>query len=212
MTETRALAIVDFDDIEAKTDRDWSVGALGLTVHGKPSFESSERLGFQLSVLHEGLPWAMGDFLNYIEDRFGEQASQIIDAEHFEESTLKVYRWVAAKVPSENRCGLPMTFGHHQVVAALSPKQQRHWLDVATTDEKGSWSIAKLKAAIRSGSDIEPTSWIVQAVCETAEKRQSAVAKLESIGLTVKVIDRHVRKQAGVTVRLKRKKKGAKKR
>ena len=209
---SRSIAIVDFDDIEAKTDRDWSVGPLGLTVHGKPSFESSERLGFQFSVLHEGLAWAIGDFLNYIEDRFGEQASQIVDVERFEESTIKVYRWVASKVPFENRRGLPMTFGHHQAVAALQPKQQRHWLNLAATDEKGPWKIEKLKAAIKSGSDIEPTSWIVQAVCETTEKRQSAVAKLESIGLSVKVIDRHTKKKTDVTARPKRAKKGAKKR
>ena|SRR3990167_393806 len=212
LIEPSALVVVGSD---IAIDQDWTVGPCGLIVHGQPSFESAESLSFKFSVLHEGLAWAIGDFLNYAEDRFGERASQIVDAEHFEESSLKVYRWVAAKVSFENRRGLPMTFGHHQVVAGLVPKQQQYWLDQATSGIDGPWTVAKLKAAIRDGSDLAATSWIVQAICDTAEKRKSAVAKLESIGLTVKVIDRHEKKKTrktAVTARARRRPRRTKKR
>jgi hypothetical protein len=121
----------------------------GLVVHGAPSLEEWEGVGEMLQRLHKATPWALGDWLNYGEDHYGEAFSQALAASGLELQTLKNYKWVAGKIePSRRRDVLP--FALHAEVASLPVEQQNEWLDKA---EAEGMTRSELRSAIAGHSD-----------------------------------------------------------
>ena len=164
----------------------------GLLVTGEPDFDTCAGFGEMLRTFEVGLQFAIGDYARYVEGRFGEQASQILDATGWAEATLRVYTWVSGKVPAENRMvDRGLSFKHHMAVAGLSPSQQRKWLDHALGNGDGEpWSVNRLTAAVKAGADVTPTAWLVLATC-TSERQQSKVMKLlELEGVACKTMER----------------------
>src|SRR5262245_57036274 len=96
----------------------------GLKINGHPALKDCEGFGYQLSTLDRALQFAIGDFILYLEETFGEQASQIIDpAWGWSEESLRVYRWVAKQVPPAVRQPR-LNYNHHKLVARLKGAQQ----------------------------------------------------------------------------------------
>jgi len=61
--------------------------------------------------------WALGDLYLYAEDRFGEQAAQLVDASRLRPKTLQNFVYVCRRLPRPKRIdGLP--FSHHAAAAA----------------------------------------------------------------------------------------------
>lgn len=167
----------------------------GLEVRGSPPFEACEALWAALRTLECSLQFAVGDAVNDFEGRWGERASQIIDASGLSLSSVKVYAWVAKQVPSQNRMiDRGLSFAHHLACAALPHAEQRSWLTQALGNGGGQWSVSRLKAAIREGSDLEPSAWFVIVTCDSEAKQQKVLAKLESDGLTCKAVERRKKK------------------
>jgi hypothetical protein len=115
----------------------------------KPTFEECENAAKSLQKVHNSLAWWLGDLIGITESLFSEEASQIIDAENFSESTVRVYRYVAKQVPPKNRT-YAQSFSHAQVVAPLKADEQRKWLERSRQED---WSVAKLKTELLASTE-----------------------------------------------------------
>jgi hypothetical protein len=104
-----------------------------------------------LSLLERATNWARGDFINYLDERFGEAASQYLSASDYEDSSLAVYAWCARAYRLEDRHPA-LTPSHHRVVAAAPEADRSKWLELAAADN---WTVAQLRQAYleRQGKD-----------------------------------------------------------
>lgn len=169
-------------ELEPYTFGAFTFSAAGLSVVGTPPIEEWDAVGHMLAVQVRGLQFMVGDWLRIGETLYGERAAQVIDARHWSESTVRAYRWVAEKVPAENRMLDRLDYAHHQAVAALAPREQKAWLKRACGDGEGRWTVPRLKAAIRNGSEPTETGWYVVVECASAAKRDALRKKLELEG------------------------------
>jgi hypothetical protein len=164
-------------------NRSFLVHEDGLEIQEPPTFNEWADMGHVLSLFQKGLAWAVGDWLNYGEQHFGERSSQAIDSRHFSEETLRVYRWVAKQVPRERRIA-SLSFKHHMIVASLPPPRQAAWL---TRAHERSLSTSELHYSIRTEgeADLSLALWLVVRCSDKADLENLKV-ELESKGRVVK--------------------------
>jgi hypothetical protein len=161
------------------------VDSVGLSKHGAITVTGGERVRNVLLKIYSGLNYWIGDHVRAIEGAFGEEASQVIDHQAYEsagisESTLKNMKWVAERVPDENRRIAP-SWSHAQAVAALRPDQQRKFLEQARAED---WSVPKLKTQIAMSTE-EGKSRLVYLLivdCATEAKLEKLAGDLEREG------------------------------
>lgn len=154
----------------------------GLEIQRSPTYEAWAEMGHVFALAHKALPFAIGDWLNFGEDRFGEEASQAVDVSHFSEETLKVYRWVSKQIPMERR--FPnLTFKHHMVVAGMPEARQRTWLGKASI---GEWSVATLQREIRDAVEDGETKWWLVVGCKDHADLEKLKSEMESSGRSCK--------------------------
>lgn len=150
-----------------------------------------EEFGELLRTFERTLAFVIGDWINELEDRFGEESSQLIDATGWSESTVRVYSWTAKKVRAELRMiDAGLSYKHHQIVAALPPSQQKHWLTQALGNGEGPWPVSRLEKAIKSGEDLLPTKWFVVVECKDASDQAALLKQLELNGRSCKTLER----------------------
>lgn len=167
----------------------------GLAVNGAPSFDAFEALGETLRTLEKSIQFAVGDFFREVEARFGERASQLLDATAWSEQTIRTYRWTAKNVAPQTRRMDVLTYSHHQVVAKLAPAAQKRWLDRAAEGEERQgvqepWTVSHLQKAIKAGADPVITAWYVVTGCDTEAKRDELQKELERRGFQCKATER----------------------
>jgi len=188
-----ATAMTVTEQIEAvPIVRGFKASVNGLIIEGQPSFAQWEKAGTTLRVIERGIQFAIGDFLNYGEDRYGEDASQVIDAESgWSLKTIAVYRWLAARIAPERRRMDRLGIRHHLMVAALSPSKQEQWLTRAANDgEDDPWTVKRLSDAIESNEDLPVTAYWVLVLATSAADQHVLQAALEAQGRTVKALMR----------------------
>ncbi len=175
----------------------FTFSATGISVSGKPPIEEWTAVGEMLAVQVRGIQFQVGDWLNIGEKLYGEMASQAIDARNWSEGTVRTYLWVSKNVPLENRRD-DLTFAHHQIVAGLSPSDQKRWLKQAATDDPAKpWTVARLKAAIDDGGDLSTSAWFVLVEVPDETKQVEIVKELEQRGLPCKPVERRGGRRKG---------------
>lgn len=165
----------------------------GLVVDGSPSFEDCERAGLTLVVAEKGAQFAIGDFVNYVEDRFGEQSAQIIDpGSGWSLKTVKQYAWLAKSIAPDIRRMDKLGVRHHMLVVTLSPGKQREWLNRAADPLDGDepWTVSRMAKAMLAGGDVPESAWWVQVLASSAEDQQALMQELMAKGRTVKALAR----------------------
>lgn len=184
-----ALTVVR-TDVSIRLSPHFSMTANGLEWTGRPSIEECGVVGVTLSTAERGIQFAIGDFANYVEDVFGEEASQIIDySEGWSESTLFVYKWMAKNVKLEHRRMDRLSVQHHLAVATLPEPLQTKWLTEAAADrEDRPWTVRRMKDAIRVNGDAPETGWWLQVLCQSAADQQALQTALEQQGRIVKLL------------------------
>ncbi len=85
--------------------------------------EVLHRVDVHIERANDTLKWWLGDWLNYGNGQYGEEASQAL--EQYEAESLRNFAWVADKVKLVTRV-TTLSWHHHQVVAALESKQQQY--------------------------------------------------------------------------------------
>ena len=117
----------------------------GLSITGDPSYDDWIDCGTTLRRIEGAMQFAIGDWLNYGERRWGEKYDQAITATGFDYGTLATYAWVAKQVEfSRRRENLPHSI--HRELAPLEPDQQDVWL-TRVADEH--LTVAQLRVALR---------------------------------------------------------------
>lgn len=147
-----------------------SLVGLDLTNPEMPRAEW-EDLGRKLGHLHRWTAWALGDWLNFGEALYGEEAYDSTEGAVSDRydvagrvtglaaSTLMNYASVCTRIArSRRRVELPFTV--HEAVAALEPEEQNEWLQKAVDE---GWNREDLRSAIREakglgGGDPDPPS------------------------------------------------------
>jgi len=136
-----------------------------VTEHAGPvnPFTSwADRLGEAIDDYGQA-PWRIGDLLNEGHDRFGEKYTQGVpdNVLKYNPDSLRNFMWVCSRIAPAVRRITELSFGHHQVVAAMEPELQNRWLALSVERD---WRIRDLKAAIKSlespevhsGASVEP--------------------------------------------------------
>lgn len=181
----------------------FSASVNGLIVQDNPSFEAFANVGKRLRILERASQFALGDYLNQVEDRFAEEASQIVDATEWSEKTCSSYRWLAKSIAIERRRMDRLGVAHHIEVAALSPLLQEKWLKKAADDDNElPWTVARLRQEMKAGGVLKATAFWVLVQCDNEKKQREFMAQMEKQGRICKAVVK--RERVG-----KRKKKAA---
>ena len=83
-----------------------------------PDFEDVGLLFIEILRMGESYHWSLGDLYIYAEERFGEQAAQLVDAAHVRPKTLQNILYVCRRFPKLNRVQ-GLRFSHHAAAASL---------------------------------------------------------------------------------------------
>lgn len=136
----------------------WTVGnftvtEVGLEINGEPTFEKWEAFGKTLQFLERTVQFAIGDWINYGEHRWGEKYAQAVDETGNSQGTLRNYAWASGRVNLSLRSD-KLKFNHHVLVAPLShadgtpdQERQRYYLELAVQQEL---SVARLRQIIKA--------------------------------------------------------------
>lgn len=176
----------------------FTVTPTGLRSQGDPTYAQWLEVGEMLRVMVHAVQFAVGDWMNMGEAIFPKDAQQVIDSEHWSEETVRVYKWVAEKVPPENRRTDVLSFTHHQIVAALPVAEQRRWIEEAAglgETAHTPWSSNELKRQLRTRQELtagtDPVRWLLMVECQD----EAAVEALEAVA----VERRHLYRRVPVT-------------
>lgn len=192
-----ALTFADAGEIVSLA-RGFDTTVNGLVVEGAPTFEAWSKVGAKLRVIERGAQFALGDFINYGEARFGEQASQEIDpASGWSQKTIDIYAWLARKIAREHRRMDRLGVHHHILVAGLHPEVQVQWLAKAAADtEPEPWSVARLKselalAKVVQGAQVqvETDFYLTVGPMKSGQVQSDLLDRLHSEGLTVEAYE-----------------------
>lgn len=168
---------------------DWAtLSETGLVLRKKPTYDQWDGIGELLANFERGLQFMIGDWANQGEMIFGEEASHAIDHGRFAAETLRQFRWVAERVPPENRRP-DLSFDHHVAVAALPPANQKQWLtravDAASENDGDGkpWSANRMRAEMaREGAKALTLVYLLFVDCQSADKQQQLSVELEQRG------------------------------
>lgn len=126
-----------------------SIRPTGLVIERELSISEWAVLGDRLGVLGKAIQFAIGDWLNYGEIKYGETYSQFSELTGYKVETLQNIKFVAGRVEISRRRE-SLTFAHHAEVAGLVPSEQDYWLDCA---EKEDWSSKRLRDELHPDLD-----------------------------------------------------------
>lgn len=105
----------------------------GLAVDGEPTYAEWAACGAWLRRVGACVQWAIGDWLNYGERRWGERYTEAVEATGYDYQTLRNMKAVAGGIElSRRRDNLPFTA--HAEVAGLSPEKADAVLDRAESE------------------------------------------------------------------------------
>lgn len=106
----------------------------GLVVHGSPTFEQWATFGGRLFGIKSAVQWAMGDWINYGETRWGEKYAQALDVFDLDYGYLRNLAWIASRFDLSRR-RVTLSWSHHAVTAPLETAQQDGLLLEAQTKQ-----------------------------------------------------------------------------
>jgi len=119
--------------------------AVGLVMPDDMTEDELVEIGTLLRGMENSIQWLLGDWLNRAERMWGRIYD---DVDGYTYGTLRTYASVARSVQLSIRID-KLSFAHHQLVAALSPDDQRGWLAYAL---ENNLSVAQMRKAMKGDS------------------------------------------------------------
>lgn len=128
----------------------WRLSPVGLVAPDDVTGDEYQQIGEVLLTLDSRLQWLIGDWVVYGDQwEYGETYKTLAEQFGYEVATLHNYASVCRRVHFSLR-NENLTYGHHNVVAAMTPEEQQYWLNLASIGDKGQrWSIKRLTEAIK---------------------------------------------------------------
>lgn len=102
--------------------------------------------GRRLGALGRGVPWWIGDWLQFGNERYGEKYTRASRITGYDTQTLMNMVYVASRFGPERRRP-SLSWSHHAELAALDASDQERWLDLATKERL---SVRSLRQEVRS--------------------------------------------------------------
>jgi hypothetical protein len=105
--------------------------------------------GKRLASISACVNWWIGDWLMFGVKSYGDRiqvAEDTAQAMGLNSETLRASLWVSEHVEDVRRI-TTLSWSHHREVAPLKPKDQQHWLALASENK---WSVSQLRQAIRA--------------------------------------------------------------
>jgi hypothetical protein len=141
-------AVMERAKVKSKAQEMVPIGALpqiikgvGLLIPEDTTFEVWLQAAQKLEQHHDESRYWFGDLILFAEGHFNDdQIVQLYD--QYNKDTLRKYRHVCKSIPLSRRHA-KLTFGHHEVIAALEPDEQDELLDMA---ERKKWNRDDLRA------------------------------------------------------------------
>jgi len=118
-------SLVTFDDSAVK------VSPVGLVFTGEISFDNWASIGPMLGKYSRAVAWAIGDWLNFGEAKWGEMYAQALDTTGLSLGRLRNLKYLAGAVPMTNRVST-LSLSHHEAVASFPIDRQSQLLRMAT--------------------------------------------------------------------------------
>lgn len=119
--------------------------AVSLELPRDLQYDDWASIGSRLTRLREFTNFAIGDWLCFGENKYGETYSQAATETGIPEDRLVILKYVSMHVAPERRIDRPNFWSHHREVASLDPKEQTRWLEKSAKD---GWTVKQLKEAI----------------------------------------------------------------
>lgn len=107
-----------------------------LVIGKRLTLEHALEIATSLGAMAQGHQWWIGDLLVAVDERFGEDGSQVEHALGIAPQTALNYRWVASRIQASRRRET-LTWSHHAEVARLEPGQQDAALEHAIAESLG---------------------------------------------------------------------------
>ena len=117
-------ALVAIDEAGVK------VSPVGMVIAGEITFDNWASIGPVLGEYTRAMAWAIGDWLNFGESKWGEMYAQAIDTTGLSLGRLRNLKYLAGAVPHANRVA-GLSLSHHEAVAPLSIERQNKLLLMA---------------------------------------------------------------------------------
>jgi hypothetical protein len=159
---------------------DWArVTETGLVIESAPDYDVWVHDGRKVLRLERMLPWVIGDWVNYGENRWGDMYTAALEATDYSYSRLATFAYVCRRVEFSRR-RQDLSFSHHEIVAPETPKKQIHWLQQAVN--RG-WSVQDLDDAIhaRPTRDAGDVWWLAKLRSLLSQITQEAPAQRERL-------------------------------
>lgn len=118
------------------------------------SLEEWAAFGQTLREIEGGLQWAIGDWINQGQHRWGSKYAGVVEQLGFDETTLRTYVYVATNVQMSLRND-NLSWSHHKAIAHLYVEDQDYWLGLAAQHR---WSVVELRRRIAGQPDRDPAS------------------------------------------------------
>jgi len=117
---------------------------ISLEIPENTTFDEWLKIGEKLKYAYKFTKWAVGDWLNFGERKYGEMFAQAMDDTGLEYHTLQNYKYVSGHVQISSRRD-NLSFSHHALVAALPQQDQEELLNKA---EELGWTRAEMRACV----------------------------------------------------------------
>lgn len=117
----------------------------GLVLPDGMTYQQWAAMAPQFLATQKAVQWALGDFINFGEAKWGKTYDEAQRLTGFDYSTLATYAWVARQIPLSLRRE-NLAYSIHKEVAGLPEEQQRAWLDVAEFEQL---TVAEFRTRLR---------------------------------------------------------------
>jgi hypothetical protein len=106
---------------------------VSLVIPDDTTYEEWEEIGKQLRHMEGAIQWAVGDWLNFGERKYGEKYAQAVEITGYVYNALVSQKWVSGRFELTRR-RVNLSWSHHVEVARLAPFQQDKMLDRAIAE------------------------------------------------------------------------------
>jgi hypothetical protein len=124
-----------------------TVDRTSLQMSDELTFDEWVQLGRQLTEVGDSMAWWVGDWIEQGTVVYGGKYEQALNVMPFEYATLRDYAYVARKFSELSRRIDNLSWGHHQVVAALDAAHADMWLGRAGDE---GWTVRDLREHLRA--------------------------------------------------------------
>lgn len=129
----------------------------GLVIQPWVRYGQWEKYGRRLQVIDRGIQWAIGDWIVFGEDKFGEEYAQAVEVTGLKVKTIQNYAVVARAVPRSRRRDSDLVdFSTHAEVACLKPADQERILAKAAKERLTVKSVRREAERIKRESKPRP--------------------------------------------------------